>query len=57
MDNIKREEIIKFLIQNLTKKQLKTGMNTVSTPIEHAQAQQQKRAKERHEYLLRDYEV
>ena len=57
MDNIKREEIIKFLIQNLKKKQLKTGMNTVSTPIEHAQAQRQKRAKERHEYLLRDYEV
>lgn len=52
-----KDEIIKYLKKTLKDKE-KTGMATTPpTPLEQAQVRQQKRAKERHNYLLRDYKV
>lgn len=55
------EELKQIILKNYRRekeeKSKETGMDTVKSPLEQAREKQEKRAKDRHKSLLKDYKV
>ena len=56
-----QEEIKQIILKNYRKereeKSKETGMDTIKSPLEQAEEKQEKRAKDRHKNLLKDYKM